>query len=105
MTAFGRVELQLLFSIQPFKDSQTSFTLNAQTSWKYLSTTTKSLDVYRSLETNVGVFTDPQHNLFVEECSPSLKDLEAADVLKEGEVLIEMKATGICGYVALSFVT
>lgn len=47
---------------------------------------------------NVGVFTDPEHKLWISESGPSLESVQKGEGLKEGEVTIGIKSTGICGY-------
>lgn len=63
------------------------------------SSTATKMPVKGGLKENIGVYTDPAHNLYVKPASPSVAEIESGEALKEGEVLIEMKATGICGYV------
>lgn len=46
---------------------------------------------------NVGVFTNPAHDLWVAEAEPTLADLQEGGALKEGEVAVGIKSTGICG--------
>ncbi|KAF4627588.1 hypothetical protein G7Y89_g10567 [Cudoniella acicularis] len=46
---------------------------------------------------NIGVYTNPKHDLWVAEASPSLESLQDGKNLKPGEVTIEIKRTGICG--------
>jgi L-iditol 2-dehydrogenase len=46
---------------------------------------------------NIGVFTNPKHELWVADAGPSLADVQDAKNLKEGEVYIGVKSTGICG--------
>ncbi|KAG8533937.1 L-arabinitol 4-dehydrogenase [Bacidia gigantensis] len=46
---------------------------------------------------NVGVFTDPEHKLWVSESGPSLDEVKSGASLKEGEVTVGIKSTGICG--------
>ncbi|KAF2273465.1 sorbitol dehydrogenase-like protein [Westerdykella ornata] len=47
---------------------------------------------------NIGVYTNPNHDLWVAEASPSLDEVQQGKAnLKEGEVLINVKSTGICG--------
>lgn len=46
---------------------------------------------------NIGVFTNPEHDLWVAEASPSLDEVNNGGDLKEGEVLLNIKSTGICG--------
>jgi len=42
---------------------------------------------------NFGVFTNPQHDLYVAQCSPAGDDLAPGP----GEVLVHVRASGICG--------
>lgn len=51
---------------------------------------------------NVGVFTDPEHKLWVAESGPSLESVKKGESLKEGEVTVGIKSTGICGYFNIS---
>ncbi|RMZ87806.1 hypothetical protein DV736_g4961, partial [Chaetothyriales sp. CBS 134916] len=46
---------------------------------------------------NIGVFTNPKHDLWVAETCPSQADVQDGKGLKEGEVYIGIKSTGICG--------
>ena len=46
---------------------------------------------------NIGVYTNPQHELWVADASPSLDSVEKGDSLKPGEVTVGIKSTGICG--------
>lgn len=46
---------------------------------------------------NVGVFTDPEHKLWVAESGPSLDSVKKGQDLKHGEVTVGIKSTGICG--------
>lgn len=46
---------------------------------------------------NIGVYTNPAHNLWIAPATPSVEALRAGDTLKEGEVTIAIKSTGICG--------
>jgi L-iditol 2-dehydrogenase len=46
---------------------------------------------------NIGVFTNPAHELWVGEAQPSLESVEKGDTLKVGEVTVGIKSTGICG--------
>lgn len=50
-----------------------------------------------TLKPNVGVYTYPAHKLYLDAAAPSVEEIESNEALKEGEVLLEMKATGICG--------
>jgi L-iditol 2-dehydrogenase len=46
---------------------------------------------------NIGVYTNPEHKLWVAEASPSVDSIEKGENLKPGEVTIGIKSTGICG--------
>lgn len=52
---------------------------------------------------NIGVFTNPDHKLWVEETGPKTDDLKAkkGEDLPEGWVTVAIKSTGICGQVPL----
>lgn len=50
---------------------------------------------------NIGVYCNPEHKLWVEESGPSVEEVKSGQALKEGEVTIAIKSTGICGYVPL----
>ena len=60
-----------------------------------MSTTTTEL------KPNIGVFTDPQHNLWLDSASPSVEEIVKGDHLHPGEVVVQIRSTGICGYVSL----
>ncbi|TAQ86107.1 hypothetical protein B7494_g5568 [Chlorociboria aeruginascens] len=46
---------------------------------------------------NIGVYTNPAHELWVAEAQPSLEDIQKEESLKEGEVTVAIKSSGICG--------
>jgi L-iditol 2-dehydrogenase len=46
---------------------------------------------------NIGVFTNPKHDLWVAESTPTLEQVKTGESLKPGEVTIEVRSTGICG--------
>ncbi|KAF2401993.1 putative xylitol dehydrogenase XdhB [Trichodelitschia bisporula] len=46
---------------------------------------------------NIGVYTNPAHELWIAPASPSLEELSSGSSLKEGEVAIAVRSTGICG--------
>ena len=50
-----------------------------------------------NLKPNIGVYTDPQHNLWIDEADPSAADIESGAVPANGEVVVEIRSTGICG--------
>lgn len=60
-----------------------------------MSTTTAT--EVKPTKTNIGVFTNPAHDLWVADAQPSLEEVKKGGDLKEGEVLLNIKSTGICG--------
>ncbi|KKY16589.1 putative xylitol dehydrogenase [Diplodia seriata] len=46
---------------------------------------------------NIGVYTDPSHNLYIADAAPSLEDVKSGATLQPGEVTIAIKSSGICG--------
>lgn len=50
-----------------------------------------------TLKPNIGVYTDPEHNLYIAEASPSAEEVAKGDTLGPGEVTIQIRSTGICG--------
>ena len=50
-------------------------------------------------QANIGVFTNTKHDLWVADATPSLEDVKSSKGLKPGEVTVEVRSTGICGYV------
>ncbi|GLA13375.1 hypothetical protein AnigIFM62618_010364 [Aspergillus niger] len=46
---------------------------------------------------NRGVYTDPEHNLFIKEAEPTLDQIIDGSSLAEGEVTVAIKCSGICG--------
>ena len=61
-----------------------------------MSTTTTT--TVASSKANIGVYTNPAHDLWVGEASPSQEEVEKGENLQPGEVTIAIKSTGICGY-------
>lgn len=51
----------------------------------------------KSLKPNVGVFTNPKHDLWVSETTPSAESVKSGEELKIGEVTVAIRSTGICG--------
>jgi L-iditol 2-dehydrogenase len=51
----------------------------------------------KQAKANIGVYTNPAHDLWVGEAEPSLEVVQRGGDLKEGEVLLNIKSTGICG--------
>ena len=50
-----------------------------------------------NIQPNIGVFTNPKHSLWVEEAQPSVADIQSGAALANGEVVVEIRSTGICG--------
>jgi hypothetical protein len=50
-----------------------------------------------NVKPNIGVYTDPQHNLWIDEADPSAADIRSGAVPADGEVVVEIRSTGICG--------
>lgn len=46
---------------------------------------------------NIGVYTNPAHDLWITEAEPTVEDVQKGDSLKHGEVTVAIKSTGICG--------
>jgi len=62
-----------------------------------MSTTTITTTEVKPSKPNIGVYTNPEHELWVAEAEPSLEVVSRGGDLKEGEVLLNVKSTGICG--------
>lgn len=54
-------------------------------------------DIKSQLKPNIGVFTNPKHDLWITEAGPSAESVKAGADLKPGEVTIAIRSTGICG--------
>lgn len=46
---------------------------------------------------NIAVYTNPNHDLWISEAEPSLESARSGADLKEGEVTVAIRSTGICG--------
>ena len=46
---------------------------------------------------NIGVYTNPAHDLWVADAVPTQDEVERGESLKPGEVTVAIKSTGICG--------
>jgi hypothetical protein len=71
---------------------QVSNQLNSAQKFKMSTTTTITPS-----KANIGVYTNPEHDLWVAEAEPSLEVVQKGGDLAEGEVLLNVKSTGICG--------
>lgn len=52
-----------------------------------------------NLKPNIGVYTDPKHDLWLDEAQPTAADIRSGAALDKGEVVVEIRSTGICGSV------
>ena len=59
--------------------------------------TTKTITEVKPFKPNIGVYTNPAHDLWVADAAPSKEDAEKGENLKPGEVTVAIKSTGICG--------
>jgi L-iditol 2-dehydrogenase len=46
---------------------------------------------------NIGVYTNPNHDLWIADATPTVEDVQKSTNLKPGEVTVEIRSTGICG--------
>ncbi|KAJ9252940.1 hypothetical protein DTO207G8_4460 [Paecilomyces variotii] len=46
---------------------------------------------------NIGVFTNPKHDLWLADAKPTVEEVKSGKDLKPGEVTVEVRSTGICG--------
>jgi len=82
-----------------WRNGVTYFTVIIAGTWQALYLFCPRLTTMSSpsnLKPNIGVYTDPQHNLWIDKADPPVADIESAP--GEGEVVVEMRSTGICGY-------
>jgi hypothetical protein len=49
------------------------------------------------LKADIGVYTIPQHDLWIAEAEPSLENVTKGDSLKPGQVTVAIRSAGICG--------
>lgn len=50
-------------------------------------------------KSNIGVYTNPAHDLWINEAEPTLESVQKGDALNPGQVTVAIRSTGICGYV------
>lgn len=58
---------------------------------------TTSQTVTQPSKVNIGVYTNPKHDLWVADAEPTLETVQKGESLKEGEVSVAIRSTGICG--------
>ncbi|KAI8298725.1 L-arabinitol 4-dehydrogenase [Colletotrichum sp. SAR11_59] len=56
-----------------------------------------SVGAVKPSKANIGVFTNPAHELWITEAEPKLEAVQAGEGLQNGEVTIAIRSTGICG--------
>jgi hypothetical protein len=61
------------------------------------STMTSTQTTVKPTLSNIGVYTNPAHDLWVAEAEPSLEQVQSGEKLAPGEVTVAVKSTGICG--------
>lgn len=54
-------------------------------------------DIKSQLKPNIGVFTNPKHDLWINPAEPSVENIKDGSSLQPGEVTIAIRSTGICG--------
>lgn len=50
-----------------------------------------------SMKPNIGVYTNPSHDLWVDAAEPSAESAKSGAHLEPGQVTIAVRSTGICG--------
>lgn len=58
---------------------------------------TSTQTLVKPTKSNIGVYTNPEHDLWVGEAEPSLAEVQSGEKLAPGEVTVAVKSTGICG--------
>lgn len=53
--------------------------------------------IVKPAKANIGVYTNPAHDLWISEATPTVDSVQKGEDLKHGEVTIAVKSTGICG--------
>jgi L-iditol 2-dehydrogenase len=56
-----------------------------------------SSTITTGLKPNVGVYTNPSHDLWLETAEPTAQSVEKGVSLQPGEVTVGIKSSGICG--------
>ncbi|KAI8628894.1 GroES-like protein [Xylariaceae sp. FL1651] len=57
----------------------------------------QTVTVTKPTKANIGIFTNPKHDLWISEAEPTVESVQNSDALKPGEVTVAIKSTGICG--------
>ncbi len=53
--------------------------------------------VVAASKANIGVYTNPKHDLWIADAAPSLESVRTGETLLPGQVTIAIRSTGICG--------
>ncbi|KAH9906540.1 GroES-like protein [Xylariomycetidae sp. FL2044] len=53
--------------------------------------------IVKPSKANIGIFTNPAHDLWITETEPTVESVQKGEGLKHGEVTVAIKSTGICG--------
>ncbi|KAJ9130421.1 L-arabinitol 4-dehydrogenase [Pleurostoma richardsiae] len=51
----------------------------------------------KASKANIGVFTNPKHDLWISDAGPTLESVQKGEDLKPGQVTVAIRSTGICG--------
>lgn len=51
----------------------------------------------KASKANIGVFTNPGHDLWIDDAAPTLESVQTGEELREGQVTVAIRSTGICG--------
>jgi len=51
----------------------------------------------KATKSNIGVFTNPKHDLWISEAEPTLEKVLKGEELGVGQVTVAIRSTGICG--------
>lgn len=50
-------------------------------------------------KSNIGVYTNPGHDLWINEAEPPVEQVQKGEGLLPGQVTVAIRSTGICGCV------
>lgn len=53
--------------------------------------------IVKPSKANIGVYTNPAHDLWISEATPTVESVQKGEDLQHGEVTVAVKSTGICG--------
>lgn len=64
----------------------------------------QSATIVQPTKANIGIFTNPKHDLWISEAEPTVESVQKGSDLKHGEVTVAIKSTGICGYILHTYI-